>query len=459
MQNFIHEEQILTTLKNTENPLPHQVKEVLTKAKKMQGLSLQETALLTQVKDPLLLQEIFDTARYVKETIYGNRMVFFAPLYVTNQCQNDCLYCGFRSTNTKLKRRTLTMPELAEEVKILEDMGHKRVLLVYGESQKMPYLIDSINTVYQTRSKKGEIRRVNVNSAPLTVEEFKELKAANIGTYQCFQETYHQETYKKVHLSGKKTDYFWRLFALDRALQAGLDDVATGVLFGLYDWKFEVLALLEHSLYLEKTYGVGPHTISFPRLEPALNAPISKQPPYPVDDEDFKKIIAIVRLAVPYTGIILTTRENPQLRRELFALGVSQISAGSRTYPGGYHDSLSHVPDMEQFTLGDTRPLDEVIADLLTHGYVPSFCTGCYRLGRTGHDFMDLAKPGEIHQFCSPNALLTLTEYLEDYASEETKKIGIAVVKKEKKRLGEKFKPEFEKKLEKILKGDRDLFF
>jgi len=459
MENFIQEEKIHQILKEKKNPNAEEVRRVIKKGLEKKGLTIEETAVLINTEDEKLLSEIYDAAYQIKEEIYGNRIVFFAPLYVTNACQNDCLYCGFRSSNKELKRRTLSMGELAEEVQILEDMGHKRVLLVYGESQKIDYLVDSVKTVYNTKSGKGEIRRVNVNSAPLTVEEYKILKDADIGTYQCFQETYHQETYHKMHISGKKTDYFWRLYALDRAQEAGLDDVAVGVLFGLYDWRFEVLALLQHSEHLEKKFGVGPHTISFPRLEPALNAPVSIDPPCLVSDHDFKKIVAVLRIAVPYTGLILTTRETPDFRRELFNLGVSQVSAASKTYPGGYKDSISHMPEMEQFTLGDTRNLDEVIYDILDMGYIPSFCTACYRLGRTGHDFMEYAKPGDIHKFCTPNALLTFAEYLLDYGSDKTKKKGLDFLEKEKSKVDPALLPVYEKKLEEIKQGIRDLFF
>jgi 2-iminoacetate synthase len=306
-------------------------------------------------------------------------------------------------------------------VEILVDQGHKRILLVAGESyptEGFEYVLKSVGTIYSVKRGNGEIRRVNVNVAPLSVDEFRALKATGIGTYQLFQETYHRETYSRVHLGGRKKDYDWRVTAMDRAQEGGIDDVGIGVLFGLFDWRFETLAILQHIQHLEQTFGVGPHTISMPRLEPAVGSDIASQPPHPVSDLDFRKIVAILRLAVPYTGMIMSTREAGNLRRETFALGVSQISAGSRTNPGGYTDDT--VSNMEQFQLGDHRTLDEVIRDVAQMGYIPSFCTACYRLGRTGADFMDLAKPGEIKHHCDPNALSTFLEYLEDYGSPET---------------------------------------
>jgi 2-iminoacetate synthase len=315
--------------------------------------------------------------------------------------------------------------------------------------------------VYDTKVDNGEIRRVNVNLAPLSVEDFKVLKGTGIGTYQCFQETYHQETYAKMHPSGAKSRYDWRLFALDRAQQAGIDDVAVGVLFGLYDWKFEMLALMQHAAHLEREFGTGPHTISFPRMEPALNSEVSVNPPYPVSDRDMKRVVAILRLAVPYTGLILTTREKPEMRRELMELGTSQLSAGSRTHPGAYSDDhREHAPDVEQFTLGDTRPLDEVIRDIAAMGYMPSFCTGCYRLGRTGGDFMELAKPGLIQKFCLPNAMLTFKEYLLDYASEATREMGLRAIEDQ---MGDiptvQRRQETCGRLLRIEQGERDLYF
>lgn len=424
--SFINEEEIARILEQNQKPDPHKVSEVLNKAKEMKGLDLEDVAVLTNINDPLQLFELFETANHVKENIYGKRLVVFAPLYISNMCANECTYCAFRAKNKAIVRRALSQDEIRHETEMLIKQGHKRVLLVAGESypkQGFQYVIDSIATVYDAKVDKGEIRRVNVNVAPLELEEFKLLKDAKIGTYQLFQETYHHETYQNVHLGGKKRDYDYRVTALHRAMEAGIDDVGIGVLFGLFNFRFELLAMMQHIRELETVFGVGPHTVSVPRLEPATGSDLAAHPPFAVADLDFRKIVAILRLAVPYTGIIMSTRETAQMRRETFALGVSQISAGSRTNPGGYSDSL-HEDDSSQFCLGDHRPLDEVIRDVAEMGYIPSFCTGCYRLGRTGQDFMDRAKPGDIKNHCNPNAVSTFQEYLMDYASYETRLIG-----------------------------------
>ncbi len=404
-----------------------QVRAVLAKARQLEGLDADDVAVLMTVEEPELRDELLAAARWVKNEIYGSRLVLFAPLYISNHCDNECLYCAFRARNTALTRRALTQAEIAAEVKVLIDQGHKRLLLVAGEAypaEGFRYVLDAIDTIYRTRSGRGEIRRVNVNIAPLSVEQFRELKAAHIGTYQLFQETYHRETYARVHLGGRKRDFDWRLRAMDRAMEAGIDDVGIGVLFGLQDWRFELLAMMQHIRHLEETFGVGPHTISVPRIEPAAGSALATQPLHPVADADFRKIVAILRLAVPYTGIIMSTRENAQTRRETFALGVSQISAGSRTNPGGYAELGDTAAPDGQFQLGDHRALDEVVRDVASLGYVPSFCTACYRLGRTGADFMDLAKPGLIKQHCGPNALSSFAEYLLDYAPSATRTVG-----------------------------------
>ena len=423
---FINEEEIVRILEQNQKPDPAKVSHILSKAKEMKGLDLEEVAALTNINDPMQLFELFETANHVKENIYGKRLVIFAPLYISNLCANECTYCAFRAKNKFLVRRALTQDEIKQETEILIRQGHKRLLLVAGESypkQGFQYIIDSIASVYETKVDHGEIRRVNVNIAPMEVEEFKLLKNAKIGTFQLFQETYHHETYHNVHLDGKKSDYDYRVTALHRAMEAGIDDVGIGVLFGLFNYRFELLALMQHIRELERAFGVGPHTISVPRLEPATGSKIASHPPFAVADLDFRRIVAILRLAVPYTGIIMSTRETAQMRRETFALGVSQISAGSRTNPGGYTNSL-HEDDGSQFCLGDHRPLDEVVRDVAEMGYIPSFCTGCYRLGRTGQDFMDMAKPGDIKNHCNPNAISTFMEYLMDYASYKTRLIG-----------------------------------
>ncbi len=454
---FIDEGAIITALIGGGRVDAGRVREILAKAAEADGLALDEVAALTTISDPELLAELFTTARRVKEDIYGKRLVLFAPLYISNLCDNDCLYCAFRVRNKELKRRALTQDEIKHEVGILVDQGHKRILLVAGESypkQGFQYVLDSVASIYEVKRGNGEIRRVNVNVAPLTLDEFRALKATGIGTYQLFQETYHRETYRKVHLGGRKRDYDWRVTGMDRAQQGGIDDVGIGVLFGLFDWRFEILAILQHIRHLEQTFGVGPHTISMPRLEPAIGSDIASQPPYPVSDLDFRKIVAILRLAVPYTGMIMSTRESGNLRRETFALGVSQISAGSRTNPGGYTDDT--VSDMEQFQLGDHRTLDEVIRDVAQMGYIPSFCTACYRLGRTGSDFMDLAKPGEIKHHCDPNALSTFLEYLEDYGSPETVAEGEKLIADTVETMAERERTTSTRLIDEVRSGKRD---
>jgi len=456
----IHEKDIHAILMTSAGQDTIKIRDILNKSRELKGLSLEDVAALAAISDPGMLEELFAAARYVKESIYGRRLVLFAPLYISNLCKNECVYCAFRARNTTVKRRALTMEEIAREGMILIGQGHKRVLLVAGESypsEGFSYVLRSIETLYSLKSENGEIRRINVNIAPLTLDEFRELKSTNIGTYQLFQETYHQETYHTVHIGGQKKDYMWRLTAMDRAMEAGIDDVGIGVLFGLFDWRFEVLAIMQHIHYLEEKFGVGPHTISVPRLEPATGSDIATHPPHPVSDLDFRKIVAIMRLAVPYTGIIMSTRETPNLRRETFALGVSQISAGSRTNPGGYLEGDDeNTPG--QFSLGDHRALDEVIRDVASLGYIPSFCTACYRLGRTGADFMDLAKPGAIKDHCDPNAMSTFMEYLMDYASPKTRQEGESAIEKILPQMSEKQEKMARKMLEKVKTGKRDVF-
>ncbi|HML73464.1 MAG TPA: [FeFe] hydrogenase H-cluster radical SAM maturase HydG [Anaerohalosphaeraceae bacterium] len=458
--DFIQDSAIEQTLSHAVRKDRAAVEDIISKALEMKGLDLPDIAVLSTISDPELLARLFDAAKKVKETIYGRRLVLFAPLYISNLCSNECLYCAFRARNKEVKRRVLTQPEIYQEVEELVKQGHKRVLLVAGESypkEGFSYVLKSIETIYSVKVGPGEVRRVNVNVAPLTLEEFKQLKAARIGTYQLFQETYHRQTYKGVHLGGKKADYDWRVSAMDRAMEAGIDDVGIGVLFGLCDWRYELLALMQHIHHLEAKFGVGPHTISVPRLEPATGSDMASHPPKPVEDIEFRKIVAILRLAVPYTGIIMSTRENPNMRRETFALGVSQISAGSRTNPGGYVEGKD-VLDEAQFSLGDHRGLDEVIRDITELGYVPSFCTGCYRLGRTGQDFMDMAKPGLIKEHCDPNALSTFLEYLQDYASEATKQAGFKLIEKTLNSMDDEPRTRSTKMLEAVRSGKRDVY-
>jgi 2-iminoacetate synthase len=436
------------------------VRAILDRAREAKGLPWSDLAALMSLSDPGHVEELFHAAREVKERIYGNRLVIFAPLYVSNLCGNECLYCAFRARNRELTRRALSQEEIAREVTHLVEQGHKRILLVAGEAypaEGFDYVLRAIDTVYKTSSGPGEIRRVNVNVAPLTVPEFRRLKETGIGTFQLFQETYHRETYAAVHLAGRKADYDWRITGMDRAMEAGIDDVGIGALFGLFDWRFELLAMMQHVEHLEKTFGFGPHTISVPRLEPAVGSAMAAEPPHPVSDLDFKKLVAILRLAVPYTGIILSTRESAEVRRDAFALGVSQISAGSRTSPGGY-DAGSDVAESEQFSLGDHRPLDEVIRDVAALGFVPSFCTACYRLGRTGADFMDLARPGDIKEHCGPNALATFQEYLENYASETTRTEGAACVARSLAEMEPELRARTSRMVERVVDGERDVF-
>ncbi|MGL1901512.1 MAG: [FeFe] hydrogenase H-cluster radical SAM maturase HydG [Fibrobacterales bacterium] len=443
---------------------------VLEKASKLKGIDYQDVLTLLRVEDEELTQEIFRTANFVKEAIYGNRLVLFAPMYISNLCNNECTYCAFRKDNTKLIRRSLEQHEIKHETEQLIAQGHKRMLLVAGEAygkKGLDYVLESIKTVYATKTDKGNIRRINVNIAPLTVEEFKKLYAHDIGTYQLFQETYHRDTYESVHVKGPKSNYDFRLQAIDRAFEAGFDDVGIGVLFGLYDWKYEILALLQHINHLESTFGLGPHTISVPRLEPAHESDISEQPPFAVSDEDFKKIISVLRLAVPYTGIILSTRENAQMRRDAFSLGISQISAGSKTNPGGYEGEEGTFEEEAeegmagQFSLGDERPMLDVLKDVVDADHVPSFCTGCYRRGRVGADFMDLAKPGLIKDHCLPNGLLTFEEYLQDFADKDLKEDGEKLIQKmvDNDIAKEKTKKLTKQYLQDIKDGERDIYF
>lgn len=435
---------------------------IIEKTKTGVRLELEDVAILIGSKAPHQVEEILEAAKAMKERVYGNRVVIFAPLYLGNKCINHCVYCGFKCTNTEILRKTLTIPEVQEEVKVLESEGHKRLILVYGThpDYSARYIADTVKATYEAKVGNGEIRRVNINAAPYSVEDFKIIKESNIGTFQIFQESYHEETYKKVHPMGEKSNFKWRLFGLDRAQKAGIDDVGIGALFGLYDWRFEVLGLMSHVIHLEERFNVGPHTISFPRINEAIgNSVLEKNI---VSDEDFKRIIAILRLAVPYTGLILTARETPELRKECMKLGVSQIDAGTQIELQGY---TKHKKEQdltrEQFFIADSRSLDEIMCELMEGGFVPSFCTACYRLGRTGEHFMEFSKPGFIHEFCTPNAMLTLKEYLNDFGSETAKKIGVQLILNEieKATLPEPIKQNIKTKLLEIDLGTRDLYY
>lgn len=465
---WLDEAEIATALQNSSTPDAAHVEDIIQKSLELNGLDFQDVAVLSHIRQPEQLQALFDAAKRVKETIYGRRLVLFAPLYVSNHCGNECLYCAFRRSNTALHRRALQLDEIRRETEILVDQGHKRVLLVAGEaypavssSKGLDYIFDAIRTVYDVRNGHGgEIRRINVNIAPLATEEFRALKETGIGTYQLFQETYHRATYAAVHVGGVKKDYDWRATAVDRAMEAGIDDVGLGVLFGLADWRFDLLGLMAHIRHLEARFGVGCHTVSVPRIEPACGSDMAATPPHAVSDADFLKLTAILRLAVPYTGIIMSTRENADTRRATLELGVSQISAGSRTNPGGYAESLDQTRDEDaaQFQLGDHRSLEEVVKDISALGYIPSFCTACYRLGRTGHDFMDMAKPGLIKEKCGPNALSTFLEYLLDYTKTETRTAGLSAIDLELADMDGKVRRLSERMLERVHAGKRDVF-
>lgn len=458
---FIDPEEIWGYINNTISN-KEKVLNIIDKSLSKNRLNLEEVATLINATDPELIQLIKEGARQLKRNIYGNRIVLFAPLYIGNKCSNNCTYCGFRTSNTKAKRVTLTDEEIVKEVESLEDNGQKRLILVYGEhAQYDPaFIAHSVKLAYSVKKNHGEIRRVNINAAPLDIEGFKTVKESGIGTYQVFQETYHPEAYKTYHLRGKKCDYNYRLTAFDRALDAGLDDVGVGALFGLYDWRFEVMSLVRHTNHLEACFNIGPHTISFPRVKDASMLELGEK--YFVNDEDFARLVAILRLAVPYTGMILTAREPAQLRNELLQFGVSQIDGGTKLEIGSY----AHVEQTEQdidkgqFRINDNRTLSEIIGELIEQEMIPSFCTACYRLGRTGEHFMEFSVPGFIKRFCTPNAILTLAEYLVDYSTEPNTSKGWALIEKELKALKDfQDTKELMIRLDKIKNGEHDLYF
>ncbi len=438
---------------------------IMQKSLSKQPLTVEETAQLIALKSEEGLNLLFETARELKRSVYGNRIVLFAPLYIGNYCINDCTYCGFRRSLRSTVRQTLGDAQLESEVRKLEDEGHKRLILVYGEHPKYTpeFIAHTVRLTYATKQGKGEIRRVNINAAPLDIEGYRTVKEAGIGTFQVFQETYHKETYANYHPNNtQKSNYLWRLNAMDRAFEGGIDDMGIGALFGLYDWRFEVLGLVTHALHLQEKYGVGPHTISFPRIQPANGMELDL--PYKVSDDDFKKLVAILRLAVPYTGLIMTARESKAIRDEVMEFGVSQIDAGTKLEIGGYNkerEGVEQAIDEEQFQIGDTRTLDEVMRWLLSRDYIPSFCTSCYRKGRTGEHFMEFAIPGFIKRFCTRNAVLTLAEYLEDYSSQATKDEGYRLIDRELAKMPEG--PEKANLIEKLKQireeGVRDILY
>ncbi|HEX7411258.1 MAG TPA: [FeFe] hydrogenase H-cluster radical SAM maturase HydG [Bacteroidales bacterium] len=464
MKPFIDPEEIWRII-NTTKASKERVREVIAKSLDKKRLTLEETAVLINATDPEIIEEIKQGARDLKTRVYGNRIVLFAPLYVGNRCTNNCKYCGFRASNKDALRKTLSDEELTHEVEALEDNGQKRLILVYGEHPEYSpeFIAHTVKVVYDVKKGNGEIRRVNINAAPLDIDGFRTIKDSGIGTYQIFQETYHPEAYKEYHLGGMKRNYEYRLTALDRAQEAGIDDVGIGALFGLYDWRFEVMGLVRHTNHLEACYNVGPHTISFPRIQNASTLDLGHS--YNVSDEEFVKLVAILRLAVPYTGMILTARETPEVRRAVMRFGVSQIDGGTKLELGSYAESLNEEQNLnrEQFHINDSRSLNEIIDELLDNDYLPSFCTACYRLGRTGEHFMEFSVPGFIKRYCSPNALLTLSEYLMDYAPEGTKLKGWEVIEKNLTQLetgAEKINTtEVRRRIELIKAGEHDLYF
>jgi len=458
MTPFIDAKEIETFLAGTK-PGKKDVEEVVAKSLNKQRLSLQDTATLIKADDPECVSIIKQAAKDLKKAVYGNRIVLFAPLYVGNYCTNNCAYCGFRTANKEAIRVTLSREQLIREVEVLEDEGQKRLILVFGEHKlySPEFIADTVRTVYSVKKGPGEIRRVNINAAPMEIDGFRMVKQAGIGTYQIFQETYHSEAYKLYHLAGPKRDYNYRLTSLDRAQEAGLDDVGIGALFGLYDWRFETLAMVRHTNHLEACYNVGPHTISFPRMQAASNMVFDKK--YELKDADFTRMVAILRLAVPYTGLICTARESAEVRREVLQYGVSQIDGGTKLEIGAYsEEEAPQNLNREQFHIGDSRSLYNVIDSLFDDGYLPSFCTACYRKGRTGEHFMEFSVPGFIKRFCTPNAMFTLAEYLEDYAPEAQKQKGYRLIEEQIQQLEAPAAAQARTTLGRIKKGERDLY-
>lgn len=438
-EEFISHDEILDTLKYAEENAGNRelISSIIEKARACKGISHREAALLLECNDPELLKEIFSLAKEIKQKFYGHRIVMFAPLYLSNYCVNSCVYCPYHIKNKTIARKKLSQEDIEREVIALQDMGHKRLALEAGEDplhNPIEYILESIKTIYGIKHKNGAIRRVNVNIAATTVENYRKLHEAGIGTYILFQETYHKENYEKLHPRGPKSNYAYHTEAMDRAMEGGIDDVGLGVLFGLNTYKYDFTGLLMHAEHLEATYGVGPHTISVPRICSAddINAADFENA---ISDEIFQKIVAIIRIAVPYTGMIISTRESQKSREKVLELGISQISGGSRTSVGGYAVEETPEENSSQFDISDNRTLDEIVSWLLKLGYIPSFCTACYREGRTGDRFMSLVKTGQIANCCSPNALMTLQEYLEDYASPETKALGTKMIREQMERI------------------------
>lgn len=461
--DFIQDEEIMEALRYGSEAAadPQIIAAILEKAKACKGLSSREAAVLLHVEDKETLEQLYRVSRGIKEQIYGNRIVLFAPLYVSNYCVNNCVYCGYKHSNSEFARSRLNAAEIAEEVKVLQALGHKRLVLEAGEDPRncsIDYIIDCIRTIYDTKLDNGSIRRINVNIAATTEEDYRRLAAAGIGTYILFQETYHRPSYRNFHPEGPKHDYDWHTTAMDRAMAAGIDDVGIGVLYGLYDHKYDTIAMLKHAEHLEQAFGCGPHTISVPRLRAAENVNLDNYP-HLVSDADFARIVAVLRMAVPYTGMILSTREDSEFRDQIIRLGISQISAGSATGVGAYSVN-KNKEDTPQFTVGDHRSPMEIIKSLCKDGYVPSYCTACYREGRTGDRFMQLAKSGQIHNVCQPNSLMTFQEYLLDYADEEMRAIGEQTIRENLERIPrEGVRKATREQLQRIHAGERDLRF
>ena len=463
-EEFICNEEVLASLeyaKENKNNV-ELIDKILEKARLQKGLTHREAAVLLDCDIKEKNDEIFALAEQIKKDYYGNRIVLFAPLYLSNYCVNGCVYCPYHAKNKHIPRRKLSQEEIRKEVEALQDMGHKRLAIEAGEdpvNNPIEYILDSIKTIYSVKHKNGSIRRVNVNIAATTVENYKKLHEAGIGTYILFQETYNKESYEQLHPTGPKHNYAYHTEAMDRAMLGGIDDVGLGVLFGLESYRYEFSALLMHAEHLEACFGVGPHTISVPRIKRADDIDPDTFD-NGIDDDIFAKIVACIRIAVPYTGMIISTRESEECRKRLLHLGISQISGGSKTSVGGYFNPMPEDENSAQFDVSDRRPLDEVLRWLMQLGYIPSFCTACYRNGRTGERFMDICKSQQIHNFCQPNAIMTLKEYLEDYASDETKKVGEALIAKEVEKLqNENIKATVKEDLVKIHNGERDFTF
>ena len=462
-EQFISHAEILSTL---EYAAAHRndrelIADILQQAAEGRGITHRQAAVLMECNNKEIIEQIFALAREIKQRIYGNRIVMFAPLYLSNHCINGCTYCPYHATNRTIARRKLTQEQIAAEVIALQDMGHKRLALEAGEHPKLApieYILESIDTIYSIHHRNGAIRRVNVNIAATTVENYRRLHDAGIGTYILFEETYHREIYNALHPSGPKSDWAYHTEAMDRAMEGGIDDVGIGALFGLTDYRYDLVGMLMHAEHLEARFGVGPHTISVPRIRPADDIDLSKFP-NAVTDDVFRRIVAILRIAVPYTGMIISTRESAECRKAVLDVGVSQISGGSKTTVGGYADS-TEAEHSEQFDISDHRTLDQIVSWLLELGYIPSFCTACYREGRTGDRFMSLAKSGAIANCCAPNALMTLTEYLCDYGSDTSRQAAQNIIAQELAKIpSEKIRQIAQQRIEKIVAGERDFRF